>query len=147
MATQFHPPVLLHGSGPISGLQKSLQERRGRRSNDDVITVAQAMDVFLSGLAVLLETPRFMTNGQMLIETRAPDVLAATIHDTNSCARPNDRNASATRRSLRATQRDDLVRMGQPTAPTPAHIHFVPLHDQVRCRIAGRHVNSQDPQV
>ncbi len=50
------------------------------------------------GLAVPLETPyRFMTKGQMLIGTRAPDVLAATIHETNSCARPNDRNASAAR--------------------------------------------------
>lgn len=79
---------------------------------------------------MVLETPyELKTKGQTLIETRAPDVLDAAIHDTNSCTLPTDRNASATRRSLRATQRDDLVRMGKPTASTPSHIHLVSLHD------------------
>ncbi len=51
------------------------------------------------GIAVPIETPyRFMTKGQMLLATRAPAVLAETIYETSSCARPNDRNALPGRR-------------------------------------------------
>ena len=62
-------------------------------------TLALISEVLVGlGLAVPLVTPyRFMTKGQMLVETRAREVLATTCHATNSCARSYDRNASANR--------------------------------------------------
>jgi hypothetical protein len=51
------------------------------------------------GIPVPLQTPyQFATKGEMLVETRAPQVLAESVEATNSCARPNDRNASPGRR-------------------------------------------------
>jgi hypothetical protein len=50
------------------------------------------------GLNIPLVTPyRFFTKGQMLLRCEAPDVLKEFVHMTNSCARPNDRNADPTR--------------------------------------------------
>jgi hypothetical protein len=50
------------------------------------------------GLATPLVTPyQFMTKGEMLVNAPSQSVLAGAIHETNSCARPNERNAQASR--------------------------------------------------
>lgn len=45
----------------------------------------------------LLAPYRFHTKGQMLQQTRNPDILGRHIRVTHSCARPNERNADASR--------------------------------------------------
>lgn len=50
------------------------------------------------GIGVSIETPcHFQTKGEMLVGCLSRDQLAATIHATSSCARPNDRKAAASR--------------------------------------------------
>jgi hypothetical protein len=50
------------------------------------------------GIQVPLVTPyRFLTKGEMLVGCRLQAELLATVHATNSCAHPNERNADSRR--------------------------------------------------